>query len=166
MATAAPPTPTARAHAADWAVDADPQNDPAWPMRDTEADPGRRLDWARPAQQTTEAEILRSNEHVRMPAVFGDTLPPAGLSGVLRRRAFRFSVSQWGHWLLLMLADRINVVEGLVDDLRRGRLPNLVAERGLRAELRHDPQRLAARALLGLAAAGAAVMLVRRLARR
>lgn len=135
-----------------WGVDADPDNDPTWPMRDRGAAPDSVGDWDPPAPQSADVEVLESVEHVRRPAVLGETLPPRGLSGVLRRRAFRFSESQFGHWLLLMAADRVDVVEGLLRDLGRGRPPNPLAEMGL------VPRRHARAA--GIAAGAAAVGLV------
>lgn len=123
---------------AGWGVDADPRNDPTYPMRDRSREHGPGMAWRRPPLQTPEVEILRSIEHNRLPAVVGTSTPPSGLSGAVRRGAFKYSESQWAHWLLLMLADRINVVEGLLDDLGRGRIPNLLGERGIRSELRYN----------------------------
>jgi hypothetical protein len=37
-----------------------------------------------------------------------------------------------------MGADRINVVEGILDDLAHGKVPNIPAEMGLRAEWKHN----------------------------
>ena len=91
-----------------WGVDADAENDPTWPMRDRSMDDGPGMNWTRPSLQQPEVEILQSVEHLRRPAVVGLSTPPSGLSGSIRRYAFRFSESEWGHWLLLMLADRIN----------------------------------------------------------
>jgi hypothetical protein len=34
--------------------------------------------------------------------------------------AFRFSESDLRHWLLLLLADRVNVVEGVAAEVNRG----------------------------------------------
>ena len=128
-----------------WGVDADPENDPTWPMRDRSRDRSPDKSWTRPPQQPETVEVLQSNEHLFRPAVFGTSTPPSGLSGVIRRRAFVFSESQWAHWLLLMLADRINVVEGLLHDLSRGKVPNVFAEMGGPAELKHNgPQRIVA----------------------
>jgi len=121
-----------------WGVDADPQNDPTYPMRDQTQDHGLTRRWERPPIQHAEVEILQSIEHVRRPAVVGTSTPPSGVSGVLRRIAFRWSESNWIHWLLLLGADRINVVEGVVDDLAHARLPNIPAEMGIRAELAHN----------------------------
>lgn len=102
-----------------WGVDADTTNDPTWPMRDRSILP---LDEEapRPVDQLAEVEILMSVEHAQRPAVVGTSTPPRGLSGMIRRGAFRFSEGQWGHWLLLMAADRIDVVEGHIEDLVKG----------------------------------------------
>jgi hypothetical protein len=121
-----------------WGVDADPQNDPTDPIRDRSADDNGGMNWRRPHQQTTSVEVLHSIERPNVTAVFGTSTPPRGLSGAIRRLAFKRSESKWSHWLLLLFADRINVVEGVFQDLGRGRIPNIPAEMGIRAELRHN----------------------------
>lgn len=121
-----------------WGVDADPRNDPTYPMRNRAEDDAPGMNWRRPPQQGESVEVLQSIEHVRRPAVFGTSTPPSGLSGVIRRQAFVFSESQWMHWLLLILADRINTVEGVLDDLGRGHIPNLYKEMGMGADLQHN----------------------------
>lgn len=121
-----------------WGVDADPDNDPTYPYRDRARDPGLRSDWERPVLQHQDMEILQSIEHIRRPAVFGTANPPRGLSGIMRRVAFRWSESNWMHWLILMGADRVDVVEGVIEDLGHGKLPNIPAEMGARAEWRHN----------------------------
>ena len=68
--------------------------------------------------------------------------PSAGLP-------FNFSESSYGHWLPLLLADRVQVIEGLVEDLRAGHLPNLAAEKGLGAELKYNKKSLIIRAAGG-----------------
>ena len=102
-----------------WGVDADRRNDPTYPMRQREKG-GRPMDWARPPLQDPQVEILRSIEHNRLPAVVGTSTPPSGLSGAIRRAAFAYSESDWRHWLMLLGADRVNMVEGLVEDLAQG----------------------------------------------
>ncbi|HEY8570904.1 hypothetical protein [Phenylobacterium sp.] len=114
-----------------WGVDADPENDPTWPMRDRSRDDGPGLNWERPPVQHPDVEILQSVEHLRQPASVGTSTPPHGLSGVIRRKAFRFSESQWGHWLLLMLADRVDSIEGIFSDLKRGKRPRPFQEMGV-----------------------------------
>jgi hypothetical protein len=135
-----------------WGVDNDPDNDPTYPMRDRSREDKGGMNWPRPPQQQPQVEILRSVEHVRLPAAFGTASPPKGLSGAIRRLAFRWSESQLAHWLLLIFADRVNVVEGNIADLFRGRLPNHYREMGLGASWEHDKSRFLIRGAIGVAA--------------
>lgn len=137
-----------------WGVDADRRNDPTFPIRDQSQDSGLTSAWHRPPVQLAEVEILQSIEHIRQPAVVGTSVPPSGISGSLRRSAFRWSESNWTHWLLLLGADRINVLEGLVSDIARGRIPNIPGEMGLRSELAFNKRGLARKVAVagGLAA--------------
>lgn len=122
-----------------WGVDADPENDPTYPYRLRGSEPGvLHAQWDAPSRQETDLEILQSNEYVRRPAVFGTSVPPRGVSGMLRRLAFRYSESDWRHWLILLGADRVDCAEGLVRDIGRGRIPNIPAEMGMGAEWKHD----------------------------
>lgn len=123
---------------AGWNIDADPRNDPTYPMRDIAGDSSHGLDWQQPTPQASEVEVLQSVEYIRRPAVFGTTSPPSGLSGVLRRLAFKKSESDWWHWLILIAADRVNVIEGMIDDLKGGKIPNIPAEMGMAAEMRFN----------------------------
>ncbi|MFC7704290.1 hypothetical protein ACFQXB_08800 [Plastorhodobacter daqingensis] len=123
-----------------WGIDADPANNPTYPMRDITRDDKGGMNWARPPLQPPGVEVLCSTEHQRRTAVFGTSAPPSGLSGMLRRVAFTRSEGRWSHWLILLFADRINVVEGVLEDLGKGRVPNIPVEMGLKSELRHNPQ--------------------------
>ena len=143
-----------------WGVDADSDNDPTYPMRDRTNGDDHGLTWPRPPLQAAGVEVLMSIEHDRRPAVFGTSSPPTGLSGAVRRRAFKFSESQWAHWLLLMLADRINMIEGAVDDFERGRPPNLVREWGLPAEWTYNRPALLRRLAIGVGAGALTVLVV------
>ena len=105
--------------------------------------------WERPPQQPIDIEILHSNERPNVSATVGTSTPPAGVSGILRRFAFRYSESSYGHWLPLMLADRVSVVEGILDDLAHGHIPNTFGERGWKAEWKHNRTSLLRRVLLG-----------------
>lgn len=129
-------------------VDADPSNDPTYPMKHRNDGEHAGYSWERPTQQQISVEVLHSNERPDLTAVFGTSTPPSGLSGALRRLAFRYSESSYGHWLPLMLADRVGVAEGVLDDLRQGRVPNVFAERGWKAEWKHDRTSLLRRILL------------------
>src|SRR5688500_3657705 len=112
--------PTKYAHIKGWGIDADDANEPTYPMKKYTGDDHNRLNYERAPQQPLIVEVLKSNERPNMPAVFGTTYPPSGLSGIIRRKAFKFSEGQYTHWMLLILADKINVIEGLFSDLRKG----------------------------------------------
>ena len=125
-----------------WGVDADPDNDPTYPYRERSSD-DHSGQWRRPARQEPDVELLQSVEHKQLPAVFGTSTPPKWVSGMMRRAAFRWSESHWAHWMLLMGADRVNMVEGLVEDLARAKIPNIPKEMGIPAEWRHNKTGLA-----------------------
>jgi len=144
-----------------WGVDADPRNDPTYPYRDRSKDDGPGMDWQRPPLQQPDVEILRSIEHNRLPAVVGTSTPPSGLSGMIRRQAFKYSESNWTHWLMLMGADRINVVEGVLQDLGRGKVPNIPAEMGVKSEWQHNKLGLATKIAVAGAVSAVIFALVR-----
>src|ERR687886_2990974 len=121
-----------------WGVDADPKNDPTYPMKNRNDGEHAGYAWERPPLQPIDVEVLHSNERPDITSVFGTSTPPSGLSGAIRRLAFRYSESSYGHWLPLMLADRVSVVEGVVQDLKQGHVPNVLAERGWKAEWKHN----------------------------
>ncbi|WP_420136237.1 hypothetical protein [Sphingomonas sp.] len=147
-----------------WGVDADPANNPTFPMRDISKDDRSPagLNWPRPAEQPQDVEVLMSIEHNRRPAVFGTSSPPSGLSGVIRRMAFRRSESDWWHWLMLMGADRLNVVEGVVSDLAHLRLPNIPAEMGIKSDWKYNKPGVAKKAAVAAILFGGLALLAAR----
>jgi hypothetical protein len=149
-----------------WGIDINPANEPTYPIRQRTGEEHQGYSWSRPPQQPAETEVLHSNERFNLTAVFGAAHPPRGLSGVLRRVAFRYGEGTYGHWLLLLLADRINVVEGVMDDLRHLRVPNLYKETGLRAEWRYNRKAVVRKAVVTTALVGGAYLLLRQRKKR
>ena len=145
-----------------WGVDADPENDPTYPYRAREND-DHAGEWNRPSQQSVEVEVLQSIEHKQRPAVVGTSTPPSGLSGVLRRLAYRKSESNLLRWLLLVGADRVNMVEGIAQDLAHAKVPNIPAETGMRADWQHDKPRFFIKRAIGI---GAVALVATAVARR
>ena len=131
-----------------WAVDADPENDPVYPMKKRNNAEHAGYTWERPAQQPINVEVLHSIERPNVSTVFGTSTPPAALSGMLRRFAFKYSESSYGHWLPLILADRVGVVEGLFADILRGHIPNIFSEHGWTAEWKYNRKGLLRRLLI------------------
>ncbi|HZI18510.1 MAG TPA: hypothetical protein VEY09_07925 [Pyrinomonadaceae bacterium] len=145
-----------------WGADTDPENDPTYPMKSRNNGEHAGYSWERPPQQPPDIEVLHSIERPNLSATFGTSTPPSGLSGVIRRAAFKYSESSYGHWLPLMLADRVGVVEGYLEDFASGRVPNVFAERGWKAEWKHNRRSLITRVVVGALVASAAVALIRR----
>jgi hypothetical protein len=140
-----------------WGVDADPKNDPTYPMKNRNDGEHAGYSWERPPQQPITIEVLHSNERPDVTSVFGTSTPPSGLSGAIRRFAFGYSESSYGHWLPLMLADRVSVVEGVLGDLKHGHVPNVFAERGWKAEWKLNRTGLVRRILVRVVLVSAAV---------
>jgi hypothetical protein len=148
-------------HIKGWGSDLDHANRPAYPKERT---PPRLegVHWQHPDQQLPSIEVFHSTERPELTPVFGTAAPPSGLSGKLRRFAFRFSENDIRHWLMLLLADRINMIEGLGSDLRRGRIPNVFAEMGARSEFRYNRKGAVRKAAIGAALVGVGIYLLRR----
>lgn len=125
------------AHIQGWGADLDHKNRPAYPKERT---PPRLegVHWEQPEQQPINMEVLHSTERPGLTPVFGTSVPPSGLSGAIRRAAFKYSENDMRHWLMLLFADRVNMVEGLGDDLRKGHIPNIFAEMGWKSELKYN----------------------------
>ena len=124
-------------HIQGWGADLDHANRPAYPMERT---PPRLegVHWNEPAQQPESVKILHSTERPGLTPIVGTTVPPSGISGRLREVAFKFSENDIRHWMLLLFADRVNMVEGIGSDLSRGHIPNLFAETGMRSEFKYN----------------------------
>jgi hypothetical protein len=125
-----------------WGVDENPENDPTYPIKEWNGADHQRFNYEKPTQQPIDIEVLHSNERPGIPRVFGTSTPPSGLSGMIRRFAFRYSESSYAHWVPLVIADRINVVEGIIDDLAHGHIPNIIAEKGWNAEWKYNRKQL------------------------
>jgi len=124
-----------RARIPGWGVDLDPKDRPAVPKE--RFDPSATgAHWHFPERQPEVYPRERSTEHRFLTPVFGTVCPPRGLSGAVRRLAYRYSEGRLAHWALLLLGDRIDVVESRLGAVLRGRPDDAVAEMGLRAELR------------------------------
>jgi hypothetical protein len=86
---------------------------------------------------------------------------------MLRRFAYKLTENDIRHFMLLLLADRVDMVEGIGEDLARGHLPNILGEMGIKAEWQHNRAALVRKAAIATAVAGVGYYLLRgRSARR
>ena len=102
--------------------DADPSRRPGYPK---ELRPQLRGDAkGPPVRQRSDVKVFKHNQPAReFPPVFGTAQPPKGLSGALRAFAYKYPDHWTRHWMVLLAADRVDVLE---HKLRRG-LPLLAA---------------------------------------
>jgi hypothetical protein len=147
-------------HIIGWGIDADLENDPTYPMKNRTDEEQLGYTWERPEQQVSDVEILKSVERPNLTATFGTSTPPAGLSGMIRRYAFKYSESSYARWLPLVLADRIGVYEGVFEDLAKGIIPNTFAERGWKAEWKYNRKSFVIKAVVATAVTAAVVAVV------
>lgn len=145
-------------HIKGWGIDIDPKNDPTYPMKNRTNEEHKGYNWKRPTQQPINIEVLHSNERPNITAVFGTSVPPSGLSGYIRRFAFKYGEASYGHWLPLLLADRIHVIEGIIDDLKHGFFPNIFAEKGMYADLKYNKKGLIQKFTIGAALTTATIL--------
>jgi hypothetical protein len=91
------------------------------PARGIDRDPARRpgVPAERPPQSQPHTQAAASMRQDGRPSgvmesrtpVFGTAQPPRGLSGWLRRAAYGIPDHVARHWMLLILADRVDVLE-------------------------------------------------------
>ena len=99
-----------------WGVDADFSKRPGVPMEtQPQSDPGAH--WQAPPRQVPQIEKLKRMEVSILTPVFGTCQPIHGLSGELKRRAYSIPEHKASHWLLLLLSDRVDVLESGVKNL-------------------------------------------------
>lgn len=148
-------------HIAGWGIDANPENDPTYPMKHWNGADHQRLNYQKPPQQPVNVEILQSIERPGVSRVFGTSTPPKGLSGEIRRWAFKQNESTYLRWVPLVLADRINVIEGYLDDFKHGIIPNPFAERGWKAEWKYNRKNVVRNVAISVALTAAVVMFIK-----
>ncbi|PRC45413.1 hypothetical protein C6A85_95280, partial [Mycobacterium sp. ITM-2017-0098] len=116
-----------------WGVDLDKADRPSVPKLRTDLDSGAH--WTFPDRQPEMPGRERSIEHRILTPVFGTAQPLRGMSGAIRKFAYRYSEGRAVHWLLLLGADRVDVIENRVSAALRLKPDNLISEMGLKAEL-------------------------------
>jgi hypothetical protein len=120
-----------------WGADLDPAMRPAVPK---ERSPQRFVKIAEDIDHQPDrgVKVFHSTERPGLTPVYGTAQPPTGVSGLIRKAAFRHSENDLRHWLMLLFADRVNVVEGIIEDLGRGHVPNLFKEMGGPSEWKYN----------------------------
>jgi hypothetical protein len=125
-----------RARIPGWGADLDPADRPAVPkLRWQEDFTGAH--WEFPERQPETWPRERSIEHAFLTPVFGTSCPPKGLSGALRKLAYRrYSEGRAAHWLILIGADRVDAWESHLRSFATLHPDNPVTETGVLSEFR------------------------------
>ena len=123
-----------RARIPGWGADLDPADRPSYPRE--RFDPAATgAHWDFPERQPEAWPRERSIEHGMLPPVFGTAQPPHGLSGAVRKYAYRrFSEARSAHWLLLIAADRIESTGAHLRSFATLHPDNPVTETGVLSE--------------------------------
>jgi hypothetical protein len=93
------------------AVDADRSERPGVPMEQSPPRPVGNAHWLSPDRQGDPGFVMKRKGLDALTPVFGTTCPPHGISGTIRRAAYRIAEHKTSHWLLLMIADRVDALE-------------------------------------------------------
>jgi hypothetical protein len=124
-----------RARIPGWGVDLDPAVRPSVPKLSYREDL-TGAHWDVPERQPELVPRERSIEHGMLPPVFGTTAPLHGVSGAVRRLAYRrYSEATLAHWLLLMAGDRIEAWGAHARSFVTLRPDNPVTETGVVTEI-------------------------------
>jgi hypothetical protein len=129
------PSEELRAKIPGWGVDLDPKDRPAFPKEVMGVPTGAHWDF--PDRQPGHEDREKSPEHKWVTPVFGTSVPLKGLSGALRRYAYNFGEGRARHWLMLIAADRVDVMESRLQAMAIGKPDNPIAESGVMAEVHH-----------------------------
>jgi hypothetical protein len=127
-----------RARIPGWGADLDPKDRPSIPKLQYQ-DGLTGAHWEFPERQPEKWPRERSVEHAFLTPVFGTAQPPKGLSGAIRKFSYaRYSEGRAAHWLLLVLADRVDAVEEHLKSFLSTRPDNPITETGVRSEFTHS----------------------------
>lgn len=135
-----PPVPSSeelRARIPGWGADLDPADRPSVPKLRPEPTGAH---WDFPERQSEKWPRERSIEHEFLTPVFGTSAPPRALSGAIRKYSYaRHSETKAAHWLLLILADRVDAVEHHLQSFASLRPDNPITETGVLGEAKRHP---------------------------
>ena len=125
-----------RARIPGWGADLDPADRPSVPREQFDENlSGAR--WEYPDVQPETWPRERSIEHAGLTPVFGTAQPPRGVSGAIRKLAYaRYSEGRAAHWLLLILADRVNTLGSTLGSFASLHPDNLITETGILSEFK------------------------------
>jgi hypothetical protein len=120
-----------------WGADLDPKHRPSVPKLQFDENLSG-AHWHFPDRQPEKWPRERSIEHKFLTPVFGTSCPPKGVSGMIRKVAYRkYSEGRAAHWLLLLVADRVDAWESHLSSFLTLHPDNPITETGVLSEFSH-----------------------------
>lgn len=118
-----------------WGIDIPKANRPGVP-REKNVDPeSNGVHWQAMDRQQPPIKIYQTIEKQGLTPVFGTTCPPKGLSGKIRDKAYKYGEDRIRRWALLLLADRVDMVESQLEEIAFGREPQSEEQRKKRKNI-------------------------------
>ncbi|MDQ3031552.1 MAG: hypothetical protein M3Y87_03985 [Myxococcota bacterium] len=114
-------------------ADADPSKRPGIPR---ETEPRMAPGAIEPERQQSYVRVLQDRANDTMPPVYGTAQPPKALSGAMRKLAYGYPAHWTRHWMLLLVADRVDVMEHRARSVRGvASIAGLIVAGGLAATM-------------------------------
>lgn len=113
------------AHVPDRGIDLAAEKRPGVP-RERPPRPLEGAHWSTPEQQTATVPVFVHANAPGLTPVFGTASPPHGWSGELRRVAYEIPDHRASHWVLLLVADRVDAIESDLGGFVRRSWPMLL----------------------------------------
>lgn len=114
-------------HIKGWGVDLDGANRPGIPRelnQENVLSPNHHR--AIRSKQKPGPNVNLTLERSEITPVMGNARSPELVSQFIRKAAFTFSEDSLRHWMLLLMADRLNMMEGWIEDILKGQMPMLL----------------------------------------
>jgi len=102
-----------------WGVDSRPEDRPGVPVEFSPPHPIGNAHWIVPDAQRSNAPPAALDRARKVTPVYSSQHPPRGLSGVIRRAAYQVPPYKPQRWMMLLFADRIDVLEHNVKPLAK-----------------------------------------------
>ena len=119
-----------------WGADLKPEHRAGVPKEKSPPN-GTGAHWSEPEKQKPPGfKIYKTLGREELTPVFGATCPPKGLSGKMRDLAYGISEGQMSRWVIMLMADRVDMVESILSDVVHGRAGNPFSQMGLGIEFK------------------------------
>ena len=94
-----------------YGVDADPSRRPGVPQYQKPLRPHPNAKYPPPVQESEVKQLMHGRPHKDYPPVWGTAQPPSGVAGAIRKLAYSWPDHRPKHWVALLFADRVDVLE-------------------------------------------------------